>query len=116
MKNPEDVPGVATSKMVDYAYPTSINAIRFGFGNVGCWVVAKHFRHETEFFAPIALSGHATREEAIDAARNVPLPWNPIYIHYHPEDSEAVRHAFTWPLLERTTNPDHSTVHTFAAS
>ena len=52
-----------TTKAIGFAYPSSPDAKRFGFSKSGCWVV------ETSRGAnpPEALSGHATREAALQA-------------------------------------------------
>lgn len=61
---------------VDWSYPTSTNAKRFGFPD-GCWTVSLCFRKRDrlgrECFKTKAHSGHATREEAeAEVARSFP--------------------------------------------
>ncbi len=73
------------SKTVSFAYPTSTLAAFFGFPAAGCWVL------ETveDSNPPFALSGYASREEAMRAAATVDLPWWRIFQHHNPgvEDS-----------------------------
>ncbi len=55
----EQYPPLPTHR-VEWSYQTSTNAIRFGFGKVGCWTVEKINTPKP----PTALAGFATRAEA----------------------------------------------------
>lgn len=69
----------APVKCVDWSYPTSTNARRFGFVGVGCWTVnVCEFGRDAEgrlFAVTKARSGHATEAEAIRAAAELPEAW-----------------------------------------
>lgn len=60
------------TKSVSYSYSSSPNAARFGFPATGCYTL------ETieGCNPPVAISGHASKEEAIQAAESLDLPWN----------------------------------------
>ncbi len=60
-------------KEVSYSYPSSCNAERTGFGKTGCFTVSVE-RHATGSTAHVytVVSGHATRDEAFDAADKLP--------------------------------------------
>lgn len=50
---------------VGYAYPTSPSAVRFGFSKTGCHIVQRtSYRKDGCHKPPVALSGHATKEQA----------------------------------------------------
>lgn len=73
-------------KTVEYAYPTSPNATRFGFGRKGCYVVERHaWPVEPVPFTPIA--AYEKREQAVEHARRIALEWSPMHLRYHPEDA-----------------------------
>lgn len=73
-------------KTVEYAYPTSTNAGRFGFSRKGCYVVEQHYWPlRDEAFKPLA--GFATRAEAVAHAQAMTLPWSPMHLRFHPEDA-----------------------------
>jgi hypothetical protein len=86
----KDMTGVEVSKVVDWSYPSSPNATRFGFSRTGCWTVSRHFAHETRSILPEHLSGHATRPEALAAAGQMPEPWSPMFVRLHPADAAPV--------------------------
>ena len=60
-------------KYVDYAYPTSANAIQFGCRKAGCYVI-NTWDTETEKGAT-PNGGFATRKEANEAADKMPEMW-----------------------------------------
>lgn len=51
---------------VDWSYPTSDNASKFGFYRTGCWTVSKRCNPKP----PQALAGFASREDALQYAVN----------------------------------------------
>lgn len=59
------------TKTISYAYPTSPNAVRFGFGKMGCFYVAKIERTKNGFteYAP---KGFASYAEAFAFAETLP--------------------------------------------
>jgi hypothetical protein len=59
-------------KAVCYAYPTSTSAERHGFSKDGCWLV------EVDGGPTRA---YATKEEAIEAASEIDLPWSKFSAH-----------------------------------
>jgi hypothetical protein len=58
---------------VDFSYPTSTNAKRFGFQESGCWTVNLCYRTQDylgrECLTTKAHSGHETKEQAEDMAK-----------------------------------------------
>lgn len=71
----------ASVKLVEYAYPTSDNATRFGF-NDGCYTVEVWNRTT---LLPTALSGHKTRDQAIEYAKLIALPWAESFLKNNPD-------------------------------
>ena len=67
------------TKSVEWSYPTSPNADRFRFKD-GCWTVQIIGKDDM----PRTVAGFATRDEAIQNASKMPLPWNRLFLHYHP--------------------------------
>lgn len=63
------------AKGVDYSYPSSTNAQRFGFAKQGCWTVSLHSPDHT----PIALAAFPTEAMAYDFANQHPAPWHPLW-------------------------------------
>jgi hypothetical protein len=59
------------TKSVDWSYPTSPNAHRFGFKD-GCYTISTTEGCQL----PVAVSGHATKEQAMEASKAIPLPWS----------------------------------------
>lgn len=84
---------VDTSKIVNFSYPTSPNAVRFGFGAAGCWTLSLNYTHATTLIPPRAVSGHATRDEALAAGRARQEPWNPLFALVHPGDTACDTHG-----------------------
>lgn len=74
-----------TTKSVEYSYPTSDNAIRFGFEQEGCWTVQRVSRDNGQLRSTEAIAGFATLTEALEHARAWPLPWCSLCLAYHPE-------------------------------
>ena len=55
---------------VDWSYPTSTNAKRFNFPILGCWTVSRTNRNRKgEIMPPVAISGHARKDDAEQAAQ-----------------------------------------------
>lgn len=69
-----------TFKCVDWSYPTSGNARRFGFVS-GCWTVATTTRGEL----PVYLRGFAERGEAIKFAQSLNLEWSYVFHRAYPD-------------------------------
>lgn len=61
-------------KTVRYAYPTSQDAVRFGHGNTGCYIVYLHFRELNRRPAPI--DAFLTFEEAEAYADTLPYKYS----------------------------------------
>lgn len=73
-------------KSIAWAYPTSPNAARFGFGRTGCWVVDLQPADCSR--PPEAVSAHACESDAIDTALSMPNEWTRLYLQFHPEISK----------------------------
>lgn len=71
----KDAPKIKTYKSVEWSYPTSTNAKRFGFPK-GCWTVSLE-KFANGAFTAKATAGFATRDEAVNAAAALPEPWAP---------------------------------------
>ena len=99
---PLDDEDFVVTKSIDWSYPTSENASSFGFKSKGCFTVSKNFGHSTKSRPPQAISGHATREEAVVVARNVEAPWNPLFERFHPDDVAECQGRYTRALHELT--------------
>jgi hypothetical protein len=67
-------------KSVEWSYPTSTNAKRFGFHDTGCWTVqlTKGIR------PPKATAGFKTREEAMAHAETMSEKWSNLFLSNHP--------------------------------
>src|ERR1700753_2206942 len=63
---PESIPSIQSFVSVDWSYPTSPNADRFGFRK-GCWT-GERIGFATDQHRRVAISGHSTRAEAYGAA------------------------------------------------
>lgn len=72
-----------TFKSVDYAYPTSPSASKFGFGKTGCYCVELSKDQQP----PKAIAGYATRQEALAHAKRLPESWSSAFLHFHAKES-----------------------------
>jgi hypothetical protein len=61
-----------THKSVDYSYPTSPNAERFGFSKSGCYTIS--LNDPTGVRTPVAVSAYSTLDEALKAVGQMPQP------------------------------------------
>lgn len=68
-------------KSIEYSYPTSTNAKKFGFYNDGCYTVELHdaVRQST----PKAIKGFKTKAEAAIFAETLPNEWSALYLKYN---------------------------------
>jgi hypothetical protein len=66
-------------KWVDYAYPTSPNADRFGFEN-GCYCVVVA---NIEGGKPKTISAYATKSEALAVAKAMPQSWSAFWLRFN---------------------------------
>lgn len=70
-----------TVKAVDWSYPTSTNAKKFGFHDQGCYTVSIGARSE-----PLkAIAGYADRAEAIKHAESLPFNWSTAFLIVNPQ-------------------------------
>lgn len=65
-------------KTVEYSYPSSTNAKKFGFYNEGCYSVELM----DGIKPPKAIAAFKTKAEAINHAEALPNEWHPIYLKY----------------------------------
>ena len=72
-------------KAVEWSYPTSPNAERFGFPS-GCWTVEII---DGATLLPRAVAGFADRVSAIRNATKIGVPWYPLWLRFHAEDLTA---------------------------
>jgi hypothetical protein len=64
-------------KLVEWSYPTSPNAIRFGFAKTGCYTLHTANVEFVPFDGHKTVSGHGTLEEAKQAGEAFPYQWHP---------------------------------------
>ena len=62
------------TKRCEYAYPTSPNAVQFGFGKTGCYTVQLVKRSELK--PAKAIAAFATLDAAHKYADLMPQPWD----------------------------------------
>ena len=67
------------SKQINYAYPTSDIAQRYGFPNSGCWVIEIGKGSFSPWPKEI-VSVWATEREAIEWAHRIDLPWSQCWL------------------------------------
>ena len=82
------------TKTVEFSYPTSDNAKRFGFYSTGCYTVET----VTGIKPPKSLAGFKTRAEALAHAKTIDLPWSKCFKRYNPNDA---REWETNPFVEQ---------------
>jgi hypothetical protein len=78
MSQPIDV------KTVEWSYPTSPNADKFGRSKTGCWTVELHRAPDG---LPRALKGFDSRAEALEYARSLPCDWSYNFKRFHAADA-----------------------------
>lgn len=66
-------------KTVEYSYPTSPNATKFGFGKTGCYCV----KTIKENNPGVAVAAFATEQEAKKHAEALPFEWHWLYLKYN---------------------------------
>lgn len=66
-------------KSVEWAYPTSDNARRFGFVKSGCWTVETSAAGKP----PKALAGYAQKADALAHAKTIELNWHPAWLRFN---------------------------------
>lgn len=64
-------------KLVEWSYPSSDNAKRFGFAKTGCYTLHTANGELVPFDGHKTVSGHATLAEAKKAGEAFPYPWHP---------------------------------------
>lgn len=64
-------------KNVGWAYPTSPDATRFGYAEVGCWVVEEQIGYEP----PVAIAAFREHRAAVECAEGIGLPWGIYSMH-----------------------------------
>lgn len=65
-----------TDKLVEYAYPSSTTATKYGFADKGCWFVSLY---EATSWERKILQAFATKAEAYAYAEGLPNSWH--YLH-----------------------------------
>lgn len=65
------------SKLIEYAYPTSVKAEKAGFGATGCWYVAMYPDIDASFGGmPIPESFSNDKAKVMEFADKLPQPYN----------------------------------------
>jgi len=67
------------TKLVQFSYPSSDNASRFGFAKLGCYTVETWELPD----APVAIAGYYNKADAMAHAETLPEPWNPMFLSRH---------------------------------
>ena len=60
-------------KQLTYAYPSSLNAARFGCKDSGCWIVSVSLDWPHKPF--VAVAGFQDRDKAMEYASAIVFPW-----------------------------------------
>lgn len=81
------------TKTIEWAYPSSDFARKFGFYNEGCWTILI----KQGINPPKGVSGHKSKLDAFIAAQKLDNPWNKVFFYRNPEfsDSGAYEYAAT---------------------
>lgn len=61
-------------KLVEWSYPSSPNAVQFGFAKTGCYTLYTANHEFVPFDGHKTIGGYASLAEAKAARRNIPLP------------------------------------------
>lgn len=69
-------------KTVEYSYPSSTNATRFGFGDKGCYTV-EEIKQTDKGSKTVAIAAYLTKPEAVKHAETLPHQWHPLYLKYN---------------------------------
>lgn len=78
------------TKSIDWSYPTSINAERFGFAGFGCFTVSLNVPTARGSATAEAVAGFDNRRQAVDHARGLSEPWAQYHLRRFPADTEAL--------------------------
>lgn len=63
-------------KEVSYSYPTSPNAIKFGYAKCGCYTVSLRWKDGEGRWLSRELAGHATKDQARAYGEALPYLWS----------------------------------------
>jgi len=66
-------------KSVEWSYPTSSNAQKFKMGKSGCWSL---WMIEAKTLLPFSLYGYKTKADAMQAAKEINLPFTNAFFKY----------------------------------
>lgn len=69
------------TKTVNFSYPTSPNAQRFGFNKTGCFTV--ELTDPKGIVYPEPLRAFATWDEAVNDAKTMPNAWDRCFLQFH---------------------------------
>lgn len=82
------------TKSIEWSYPSSTNAVRFGHRKTGCWTVQTRSGDD----APVSLFGHPDPAVAFRNALPLPYPWWETWMRYM--DSVFHEHFFPCAMVE----------------
>ena len=85
---------MAITKRVEYAYPTSTVASRFGRSKAGCYIIEIDCGVRPDGFIDKQTDGpFSTPEEAHEAAKQffAGIEWCPLYRRFHPDHFPSAR-------------------------
>lgn len=71
--------GTKTVKEMNWSYPSSPNATKFGFSLIGCWTVST----VTGCKPPVAQRGYTSKAEARQYADTLPHEWSASWLQWN---------------------------------
>lgn len=74
-EHPATKPAHTLKKRIEWAYPPSDSATKFGFPRTGCWVIYVGNRR---------LAGYSSAVSAVVYARSLPEFWDELFLLYTP--------------------------------
>lgn len=75
------------TKSVEYAYPSSISATKFGYADKGCWC----YETCSGVKPPKAIKGFANKSEAMKYAETQPEPWNETWLRFNKTTTKSLQ-------------------------
>lgn len=72
-----------TYKGVDFSYPSSPNAVRFGYAKTGCWTITVYTQDiDGNLVSQQPKSAHPDQDSAFAAAAQMVEPWGGVWKRY----------------------------------
>lgn len=75
---------MAVSKLIEYAYPTSVKAEKAGYGSTGCWYIALYPDIDASFGGmPLPETFTNDKVKVKQMADAMPEPYNKNHAYFH---------------------------------